>query len=534
MDGYLSAADTEALTASCDCYVSLHRSEGFGLTMAEAMAHGKPVIATRYSGNLEYMTPETSLLVPYRLTPIPTGIEPYPAGTEWAEPDVTVAAQLMRRVYESPDEAARIGGRAKNHVAERLSPDRTGEFIKARLAEIGKRRSVGGRAPNLQIRPSGVAHASRYLSDGPSNPIRGPSRFGFLGRLARRGVYRILRPYTTRHAEFETAVVDALQELDDRLQDLDTRVSDARKRSFAERARLERHARDLSQHMNHLERHARDLSQHVNRVDRDSAALGGQLYATPFMTDPQYFRTTSPDGEEALGYSGQGEPPTVSGSYRDFEDVFRGPEKLILERQRAFVGVVARHEPVLDVGCGRGEFLDLLRDAGIDGRGVDVNEDMVEHCRAKGHRVELAEATEYLAGQADETFGAIFSAQVIEHLPYERLLRFFELVRAKLAPGGILVAETVNPHSLSALKTFWVDLTHEKPIFPEVALALCRVHGFESAQVFFPNGSGELERDRREQGEYAVIATVALVQPGDAEAISTGEASATSQRFGRS
>jgi hypothetical protein len=90
---------------------------------------------------------------------------------------------------------------------------------------------------------------------------------------------------------------------------------------------------------------------------------------------------------------------------------------------------------------------------------------------------------------------------------YETLLRFLSLARVKLASGGLFVAETVNPHSIPALKAFWVDLTHEKPIFPEVALALCRLHGFESAGIFFPNGSGDLESDRRNQGEYAVVAT---------------------------
>jgi hypothetical protein len=67
----------------------------------------------------------------------------------------------------------------------------------------------------------------------------------------------------------------------------------------------------------------------------------------------------------------------------------------------------------------------------------------------------------------------------------------------------------VNPHSIAALKTFWVDLTHEKPVFPEVALALCRLHGFGSARVIFPNGTGDLETDRRTEGEYTVVATVA-------------------------
>jgi hypothetical protein len=95
---------------------------------------------------------------------------------------------------------------------------------------------------------------------------------------------------------------------------------------------------------------------------------------------------------------------------------------------------------------------------------------------------------------------------VIEHLPYEELLRFYGLGLRKLEPGGLFILETVNPHSVPALKTFWVDPTHQHPLFPEVALALCEISGFESAYVFHPNGKGQVEVDRYETGEYAVVA----------------------------
>jgi glycosyltransferase involved in cell wall biosynthesis len=215
-DGYLSAAETAALTASCDCYVSLHRSEGFGLTMAEAMAHAKPVIATAYSGNLEFMTEETSRLVPYRLLAIPNDVDPYPAGAEWADPDVEVAARYMRELCDDPDGARDLGRRAREHVAKVLSPDRTAEFLKERLSEIWRLRA--GTPVKVDERPrSGLERAMRYLEEGPTDPIRGPSRFGPLGRLFRRAVYRAIRPYTARHAEFEQAIVDALQELQEQL-----------------------------------------------------------------------------------------------------------------------------------------------------------------------------------------------------------------------------------------------------------------------------------------------------------------------------
>ena len=94
----------------CDCYVSLHRSEGLGLTMAEAMALGKPVIATGYSGNLHFMTPDNSYLVDYSRVAVPSGCDPYPAGAKWAEPDAEQAAELMRLVYRGPRETERQSG----------------------------------------------------------------------------------------------------------------------------------------------------------------------------------------------------------------------------------------------------------------------------------------------------------------------------------------------------------------------------------------------------------------------------------------
>jgi glycosyltransferase involved in cell wall biosynthesis len=142
IDGYLSAEENAGLMATCDCYVSLHRSEGFGLTMAEAMAYGKPVVATAYSGNLMFMTDETSYLVPYELTPIPEGAEPYPVGGVWASPDVGAAAKLMREVFTQPDEAEKRGRRAREHVADRLSPDRMGAFLRDRIGQIQAARAA--------------------------------------------------------------------------------------------------------------------------------------------------------------------------------------------------------------------------------------------------------------------------------------------------------------------------------------------------------------------------------------------------------
>jgi SAM-dependent methyltransferase len=207
-----------------------------------------------------------------------------------------------------------------------------------------------------------------------------------------------------------------------------------------------------------------------------------------------------------IGYRSAPQSVSPQDDYVAFEDVFRLAEKVVKERQRSYVGLLEGRRPVLDVGCGRGEFLELLREAGVPARGVDLDAGMVARARAKGLDVEQGDAVAYLEGSEDDSLGAVFAAQVVEHLPYERLLAFLRLVARKLDPQGILIAETVNPHSPSAFKNFWFDLTHQHPVFPEVLLTLCRSIGFASAYVFHPGWTGDIERDRERAGDYALIA----------------------------
>ena len=122
--------------AGCDAYVSLHRAEGWGLTMAEAMAGGKPVIATAYSGNVDFMTPENSWMVPYRLVDIPDTAGPYAGCRRWAEPDLDAAAAAMRDVYEHPDRAATKAQQGAADMRARAVSDAGPDKIAARLAAL--------------------------------------------------------------------------------------------------------------------------------------------------------------------------------------------------------------------------------------------------------------------------------------------------------------------------------------------------------------------------------------------------------------
>jgi glycosyltransferase involved in cell wall biosynthesis len=137
VDRSLSGGELSGLMSACDCYVSLHRSEGFGLTLAEAMAIGKPVIATDYSGNVDFMNSQNSYLVDYTISRVGPDCEIYPPEGEWAQPSVEHAAELMRRVIERPQEAAAIGARARADIATQLSPQATGTAMRRRLEELG-------------------------------------------------------------------------------------------------------------------------------------------------------------------------------------------------------------------------------------------------------------------------------------------------------------------------------------------------------------------------------------------------------------
>lgn len=140
MDTYLEREEVSSLMSVCDAYISLHRSEGFGLTMAEAMALRKPVIATYYSSNTDFMNEENSFPVRYSLVPIEKDYGPYTRGNRWAEPDVAHAAEQMRTVYENPDLALRKAMFGMHTIATRFSPGAVAEIVGKRLREL----QVGG------------------------------------------------------------------------------------------------------------------------------------------------------------------------------------------------------------------------------------------------------------------------------------------------------------------------------------------------------------------------------------------------------
>ena len=475
VDRYLSGGEKDALMASCDCYVSLHRAEGFGLTMAEAMVLGKPVIATGFSGNTDFMSEQNSYLVRHDLTEVGPGGENYPADGRWAEPDVDHAAALMREVWEDREGRAVKAEQGRADILAGFSLDTVGHHARSRLEEVAAAGCVGQR-PEGRRRPppppAGHLPLSRAELALKRDPWSYAQSVGGAKGLWRRTALRAMKPYTAHQEALNVESVEALGEVVDRLEQVHGLLVEFGGQGGAvpgrELARVTAGMR------------ARPASMHPAISYRDEA------------------------GRIALGFDVEQEGPAAHDI--GFEDVFCGSEELIRRRQESYPELLGSPDWVLDLGCGRGEFLDLLRDRGIPAKGVELSPELVEYCAGKGHDVVHADPIAHLEGLEDSSVPAIFAAQVVEHLPADVLRRLLTLAEAKLRPGGTAIFETVNPHTPTALKAFWTDPTHHHPLFPEVLIALCRFAGFSSGRVVFADPTGDFDEDVYESPDYAVVA----------------------------
>ena len=178
--------------------------------------------------------------------------------------------------------------------------------------------------------------------------------------------------------------------------------------------------------------------------------------------------------------------------YAGFENRFRGPEEEIRKQQAEYASLFPPGGKVLDLGCGRGEFLDLLRERGVDGSGVDLNGAMIDACLDKGLDCRRQDLLERLAEVPDGSLAGVFSSQVVEHLPPAYLRKLVETAYAKLASNGRIVLETVNPTSVFALvQIYYLDLSHEKPVHPLALKFLLESSGFAEVEVRYAAPLGE-------------------------------------------
>jgi glycosyltransferase involved in cell wall biosynthesis len=252
VDAYLEPAQNAALLARADCYVSLHRSEGFGLTLAESMALGTPVIATGYSGNTDFTTPHNSYLVDWTPTRVGPGCDIYPAEGSWAEPDLDHAAELMRRVWEQPEEARAKADRARSDIRRLYAPEVVGRLARARLERLADRTGdavpsarldrladrTGDAVPRLPAAGASAALSELRLAaledELAFDPERGaPPAPGGLRGVLRRLVLRLMLPFTMHERKFDRVMADALG-------GLHAELAHERAMRVADRARIDR------------------------------------------------------------------------------------------------------------------------------------------------------------------------------------------------------------------------------------------------------------------------------------------------------
>ncbi|MET0602641.1 MAG: methyltransferase domain-containing protein [Baekduia sp.] len=512
-DEFLDASLRDVLVASCDCYVSLHRSEGFGFTLAEAMLLGKPVVGVAYSGSGDYLSDKTGFVVRHELVPIGEGAEPYPADGHWAEPDLDHAAELLRRVVEDPEEAQTRAERGRAFILTNHSPAAAGRAMAQRLARL----ATAGDTTVLDPPPFSEAQVARsetlaLVSSPPPAPISAA------GKLLQRLTRKLLRRSAQRQQEVNEALWWSVESLAvatakafdvhaQRLAQLEAHVHATRLAEGRRAGELQGLATTQTSQRRELAGVTKHLLHLADEVP-PAIDLARAAAAEPYMEGEPFSRFDADDAGRVMGFSDADHKAAGDAGYHEFEDVFRGSEEMIRERQQRYVPLLAGHGPVLDAGCGRGEFLDVLAGADIAARGVDLEPELVAYCHGKGHQdVVQGDAVAHLEGLQAGSLGAVVSMQVVEHLPEADLRRMLAAAHRALRPGGRLILETVNPHSARALKAFWVDLTHQHPIFPEVLLQLCRQAGFGEGYAFAPYGEGDWDADRTQAGEYAVVAT---------------------------
>lgn len=177
-------------------------------------------------------------------------------------------------------------------------------------------------------------------------------------------------------------------------------------------------------------------------------------------------------------------------NYASFESYFRGNEEDIKKAQSSYIPYFEGKQNVLDLGCGRGEFLQLLKENNISAIGVDSFGEFVQKCKSSGLEVIQGDAIDYIKQVAEKTLGGIFASQLVEHLSIQQLVELCNEAYKKLEDGGCIVLETPNPTCLSIYtNAFYIDPSHVKPVHPKLLEFLLREAGFKKIEVVYTESS---------------------------------------------
>jgi len=302
------------------------------------------------------------------------------------------------------------------------------------------------------------------------------------GRL-RRFIWRVLAPTLDAQQQFNAALVDHVN------RNVASHAQAAQAAAaLVDATRRELHAVDRFQWL--LLQFLQTVTAYVDTKDRSAGGpeLRDQILLIQqrlMMVEREFTRGIEGRSVPAASPSAAA-PVTDLGSvvYLGFEDRFRGTTGEIRGRLESYVPIFSTATNVLDVGCGRGELLDLLRGHGVAARGIDTNQAMVDECRSRGLSVERADAVSFLNRQPDGSLGGLSAIQVVEHFEPAYLVRVLELAYQKLRPGSPLVLETINPACWMAFfETYIRDLTHARPLHPDTLRYLVQASGFASVNI---------------------------------------------------
>jgi SAM-dependent methyltransferase len=334
----------------------------------------------------------------------------------------------------------------------------------------------------------------RDLAQAPSAPEGG----GWLARRFQDAVWRLVGPAFERQQRFNAAVVGHIER--SRSAERDVRATAG---ALIDATR--RHLESLSVFHSRLIQYLQQITPYVDTKDR---AMGGaelrdqivlanertlslkreieRLASQPPVDRSPHGVVPSTASASSLPSASSAAPDREAFKYLGFEDRFRGSRDEIRRRLTDYLPVFTGTSDVVDVGCGRGELLELFREAGIGARGIDANERMVSVCRERGLQVEQADALGYLCAQPDRSLGGLIAIQVVEHFQPDYLMAFLEAAFHALRPGAPLVLETINPACWMAFfETYLRDLTHARPLHPDTLRFLVEASGFTQAQVTF-------------------------------------------------
>jgi 2-polyprenyl-3-methyl-5-hydroxy-6-metoxy-1,4-benzoquinol methylase len=371
--------------------------------------------------------------------------------------------------------------------------DPTAEELSELVREIRER--VRGRRPGSEggnlVLPDllPVLHArdvaeSKVAAIGTLNP-RPPGALNTLIQFAKFLTARMLDWHIREQVEFNRATVDAIGAVLEALNE-NNRALGVLAEAEADHIRLLRTVADLhgdfKQRTARMETQFRELvqSQHgefTAALDRSGIEIQQRLWSDLEKMQAEYERlihaelrvlrqraAARPQPPAPAPAPAVGElAPAID--FLWFAERFRGSEEYVRGKQRFYVPFFQGRTAVADLGCGRGEFLELMREAGAGARGIDASEECVALCRSKGLDAERADAFDYLAGLGGPVLDGIFCAQMVEHLPPARVPELIRLASASLASGAVLAIETPNPECLAALaKHFYLDPTHERPV----------------------------------------------------------------------